>query len=283
MHAFYSIIERAGILKEGSQGDTLNFIDTHCHIIPGVDDGPTEMDTSVEMARLARDDGITTIVATPHIVEGYYDGRDRGERLRLLSGRLSEEGIALELVAGAEVPMSACLAGDSDFLKSLAINGGIYLLMETADTTFDQLAQAAYQVRLCGLYPILAHPERTHFVQKNPSRLVEIIDRGEVYCQLTAASIEGVFGKTLQKSSLALARAGLIHLVASDAHSTGRRRPRLSGAYNILRNELGMAAARAVTLENPRRVLESLELERAIERRPEVSGRGLLARFLHRR
>lgn len=263
--------------------DNVNFIDTHCHIIPGVDDGPAEMDTSVEMARIARDDGITTIVATPHIVEGYYDGSDRDERMRLLSTRLSDAGISMELAAGAEVPMSVCLAGDAAFLKSLAINGGKYLLMETADTTLDQLARAVYQVRLCGLYPILAHPERTQIAHKYPSRLAELINRGDTYCQLTAASIEGVFGKKLQKNSMAMARAGLMRLVASDAHSTGRRRPCLSGAYNIIRKELGVAAARAVTMENPRRVLDSQELQCDFLQESQVSGRGLLERFRRRR
>lgn len=261
----------------------MNFIDTHCHILPGVDDGPADIGTSVEMARLASDDGITTVVATPHIVEGYYNGGDRHERLRQLAEQLSAAGISLDLIAGAEVPMSACLAGDVDLLKPLAINGGDYLLMETADTTFDQLAQAVYKVRLCGLYPILAHPERTLFVQKNHTRLAGLVSRGEVFCQLTAASIDGTFGKTLQKTSLAMARAGLMHLVASDAHSTGRRRPRLSSAFEILRNELGEAVARTVTLDNPGRVLESQELDHCVEAGPEVSGRGLLARFLHRR
>lgn len=261
----------------------MNFIDTHCHIIPGVDDGPSDLETSLEMAQLASDDGITTIVATPHIVEGYYDGSNRSELLGRLRDRLSEASISINLVAGAEVPMSACLAGDSDILKSLAINGGKYLLMETADTTFDQLAQAVYRVRLCGLYPVLAHPERTLFVQKEPSRLAGIIDSGEVYCQLTAASIDGTFGKTLQKSSMTLIRAGLMHLVASDAHSTGLRKPYLSGAYNILRKEFGEAAARAATLENPRCVLESIELEPTIEPGTEVTGRGLMARLLRRR
>ena len=260
----------------------MNFIDTHCHIISGVDDGPADMGTSIEMARLASGDGIKTIVATPHIVEGYYDGGDREERLRLLAGKLSESGISLDLVAGAEVPMSACLGWDADRLRSLAINGGIYLLMETADTTFDQLAQAVYKVRLCGLYPILAHPERMLFVQKNHERLTELVDRGEVFCQLTAASIDGTLGKALQKSSLAMARAGLMHLVASDAHSTGRRKPRLSDAFELLRSELGENTARMVTVDNPGRVLESRELDR-VRPRADVSGRGLLARFLHRR
>ncbi|MHB8792305.1 MAG: tyrosine-protein phosphatase [Thermoleophilia bacterium] len=261
----------------------MNFIDTHCHIISGVDDGSADMDTSVEMARLASDDGITTIVATPHIVEGYYDGGDLQERLKLLAGQLSESGISLELVSGAEVPMSACLAGDVDLLKPLAINGGIYLLMETADTTYEQLAQAVYKVRLCGLYPILAHPERTLFLQKNHERLAELVARGEVFCQLTAASIDGTFGKTLQKASLTMARAGLMHVVASDAHSTGRRKPRLSKAYEILRREIGEAAARTVTIDNPRRVLDSQPLKLGVKTRHKVSGRGLLARFLHRR
>ncbi|MBI5870561.1 MAG: hypothetical protein HZB44_06345 [Actinobacteria bacterium] len=261
----------------------MNFIDTHCHIISGVDDGPADIRTSVEMAKLASEDGITTVVATPHIVEGFYDGRDRHERLQQLAGQLAAAGIPLKLVAGAEVPMSACLAGDVELLKPLAINGGIYLLMETADTTFDQLAQAVYKVRLCGLYPILAHPERTIFVQQNRSRLAGLVSRGEVFCQLTAASIDGTFGKTLQKNSLAMARAGLIHLVASDAHSTGRRKPRLSGAFELLQREFGEAAARKVTIDNPLRVLENQELERWVKTGPEVSGKGRLARFLHRR
>jgi len=262
----------------------LDFIDTHCHIIPGVDDGPKSMETSIDMARLAMEDGIKTIVATPHIVEGYYDGSGRSEQLRQLTARLSEEDISLELLAGAEVPMSTCLSGDAGLLTSLALNGGSYLLMETADTTFEQLAQAVYQIRLCGLYPILAHPERTRFVQESPSRLAEIVDHGEVFCQFTAASFDGTFGKALQKSSLSLARAGLMHLVASDAHSTGRRRPRLSAAYEFLRHEMGEPAARAVTSENPRRVLESSDLEKVvINNRQDVSGSSRLARFLHRR
>lgn len=261
----------------------MNFIDTHCHIIHGVDDGPADMDTSVEMARIAVNDGITTVIATPHIVEGYYEGGDRSERLRDLGVQLSKAGISLDLVAGAEVPMSTCLEGDAEYLKTLALNGGIYLLMETTDTTYDQLAQAVYKVRLCGLYPVLAHPERTHFVQKNPSRLLEILGRGEAFCQLTAASIDGTFGKALQKVSLAMARAGLMHLVASDAHSTGRRKPCISEAYDTLRKEFGEKVAREAVFENPLRVLENIELESTLKVGQKVSGNGLLARLRLRR
>ncbi|MCL4473381.1 MAG: hypothetical protein M1455_05490 [Actinobacteria bacterium] len=241
----------------------LKFIDTHCHIIPGVDDGAADIETSIEMGRIAAADGVTTIVATPHIVEGFYDGANREQKLQELRSGLLAAGISLDLVAGAEVPMSACLAGDEDFLRTLTIDGGNYLLMETAETTFEQVAQAAYRVRLCGLIPILAHPERTIFVQEHPLRLAEIIDRDDIFCQVTAGSIEGLFGKTIRRTSLAMAEAGMMHLVASDAHSTRRRSPRLTECYRLLVEEAGVELAQMVLVENPSRVLSGEKLERS--------------------
>ncbi len=260
----------------------LKFIDTHCHIIPGVDDGAADIETSIEMGRIAAADGITTIVATPHIIEGFYDGANRNQKLDELKDRFESAGIGIRLVAGAEVPMSACLAGEETFLRSLTIDGGDYLLMETSETTFEQVAQAAYRVRLCGLIPILAHPERTIFVQEQPTRLAEIIDRDDIFCQVTAGSIEGVFGKTVRKTSLALAESGMLHLVASDAHSTGRRSPQLSGCYRTLVEEVGEAVARMVVNENPSRLLRGGKLERSV-RKDAGARQGLFARIFRAR
>ncbi len=263
----------------------MEYIDTHCHILPGVDDGSPDLRTSIEMARIAVADGIGTIVATPHIIEGYYDGGDREERLDDLRARLSEVGISLNLIAGAEVPMSTCLAGNEELLRSLAIAGGRYLLMETADTTFDQVAQAAYRVRLAGLYPILAHPERTGFVRERPERIAEIIDR-EAYCQVTASSLEGIFGKTVRKTGMALAGSGMIHLVATDAHSTGKRSPRLSNCHEILSHAIGERATDVIMQENPARVLSGNLLKLPFEGSPRKageSGRGPLGRFFRRK
>ena len=246
-----------------------------------MDDGAPDLDTSLEMGRIAETDGIGTIVATPHIVEGYYDGSDLGKRLGDLSAKFSESGIELRLVCGAEVPMSACLNGDGSFLKPLTISGRGYLLMETADTTFEQLARAVYSVRLCGLKPILAHPERASFVQHEPARLTELIDRDDVYCQVTAGSLEGVFGKAMRKTGIALAKAGMIHLVASDGHSTGRRSPRISACYRILSQEVGETAARRIMVENPSLVLAGERLA-GLERKTTSSRHSLFARLIHR-
>lgn len=239
----------------------MKFIDTHCHILPGVDDGPADMETSLDMARIAAGDGIAAIVATPHIVEGLYNGHDREGRLERLQTALEENGIKIRLIPGAEVPMSVCLGGDERMFSRLAIGSSKFLLMETAETTYEQLAGAAHHVRLCGFFPILAHPERVGFVQKRPERLAGMISHGDIFCQLTAAGLEGAFGKNMRKISVTLVRMGLIHLVASDAHSVRKRIPALSSSYEIIHDLMGEAAARTIMLDNPERVLANVLLE----------------------
>lgn len=261
----------------------MRFIDTHCHIVPGVDDGAPTIDVSLAMARIAVTDGITAIIATPHIVEGFYDGRDLEKRLEALRIVLAEKEIDLELVAGAEVPMSVCMAGEKNILEGLTLGDSPCLLMETADTSYDQVARATYQVRLCGLLPVLAHPERTVFVQKDPGRLKQLLANGDVFCQITAASFEGLFGKTVQKTAFSMLKLGMVHLVASDAHSAGRRNPHLSTSRSLIINSVGEKNAAVIFQENPYRVLAGNELLQTPARgRDEVLKRGLLARLLGR-
>lgn len=238
----------------------MGFIDTHCHILPGVDDGSPDDSTSVEMARIAAGDDISTIVTTPHIVEGIYDGRDRQQRLHRLQGLLAEYNVSIKLISGAEVPMSICISGNDEYLKELAIGGGKYLLMETAETTSEQLAQAVYKVRLAGLCPILAHPERTALARHHPDQLAQMIQRNGAYMQVTAASIEGLFGKTVQKTWKKLACSGLVHLIATDAHSRRARAPRLSASFEAIRQLAGEEAAHIIMMENPQRVLSGDKL-----------------------
>lgn len=272
------IIYGAGLEKQRIQVDKKIFIDTHCHILPGVDDGPASVDASIDMAEMAADEGIGVIVATPHILEGRYDGSQTQARVDSLARELAAKGISVELKAGAEVPMSVCLQADTGRLKGLTLAGSRYLLMETAETTYDQLARAVHQVRLNGLYPILAHPERVGFVGEDPEKLAAMAGRGEAYCQITGASIEGLFGKRIQKTASVLLRRGLVHLVASDAHSTRTRAPRLSKSYQALCAIAGEDAAQQIMFENPGRVLSDTPLESIrIARKP-----GILSRILGR-
>jgi len=241
----------------------VQFVDIHFHIIPGVDDGPKDFEASMAMASQAAADGTAAIIATPHVVEGGYDGADREARIADLKMSLAGYGIEMKILSGAEVPLSMCLGGDREALGRLTLAGSRYLLMETAETTFEQLAKAVYQVRLSGYYPILAHPERAAFVSENPKRLAAVTASGDVFCQLTTASVEGRLGKRLRRVSQAMLEQGLGHLVASDAHSHQNRPPGLSKSYEVVERIMGVKAARIIMLENPQKVLRNEPLASA--------------------
>lgn len=259
----------------------MELIDTHCHIIPGVDDGAPDMETSVGMAEIAAADGIVTMVATPHIVEGLYNGADLSDRLKGLGTLLSDSGIVLDLVAGAEVPLSACLALEADELAELTIGRSRYLLIETFDAGIEHLRRAVLRINSCGFYAIIAHPERTGFALGEMEVLREMVVSGGVFCQLTAAAVEGLFGKTVQKTCFDMAKAGMAHLVATDAHSDRVRVPRLSGSLKILGRILGKEDSENIMLDNAESVLGDLEIKTEV--REFSGGRSPLSRFFRNR
>ena len=238
----------------------MRLIDTHCHIMYGVDDGPDEKKGSLAMAAMAAAGGIGTVVATPHIVEGLYEGESRARQLQELQLELDAAGIDVRLLAGAEVPMSYCLTVTAARLGELSINGNGFLLMETAEATFQQLRRAAYQVRLLGLYPIFAHPERTSFVQEHPRDFAGMLTAGDGFCQVTAASLEGGFGKRVLRAAEELMDGGLVHLIASDAHWAGEyssnRTPALSQCFELVKKKYGGETARLLLEENPEKVIQ---------------------------
>lgn len=252
-----------------------SFTDTHNHIIPAIDDGSPDLETSVAMARIAAADGITSIVVTPHLVEGFYEGDDIPARVESLQRELEAQGIPIRLLPGAEVPLSICLSAGAERLRRLAI-GGSYLLIESAETTLDQIAQAVYQVRLSGLTPVLAHPERTSFAEKDIASLQEIAERREAYFQMTVASLEGVFGRQVHRNCRRMLSRGIVHLIATDAHSLRKRPPLLSPSYQKLRHLVGDEAARIICIENP----AALAAGSPLTLLPPASGRrGLIARL----
>lgn len=257
-------------------------IDTHCHILPEVDDGSPDDPTSLEMCSIAASDGIGTIVATPHILEGVYEGRDLDVRVTRLQELIDEADIGVRLLRGAELPMSLCAEGDSDLLGNLRLAGSEHILMEMADSGLEQLRRAVYQVRLAGFYPVLAHPERAPFVIDDPDALLDVVATGQAGCQLTASSLDGLFGKTVRRTAESLLKAGACHLVASDAHSAGRRSPRLSAARHAVEEIAGGDAATIVCLENPQRLIAGEMLKNPFPEGIRKSGRGFWQKMRRR-
>jgi protein-tyrosine phosphatase len=236
-------------------------IDLHCHILPGIDDGARDLDDSLAMARAAADDGIEIVCATPHI------RHDHDVRIRELRGRadeLNEEirraGIPVEVVTGGELAETALEGLDPEELQAISLGGGGWILLEPAPGPLGaSLAAATSRLLQAGFGVLIAHPER-HPSADLPDRLRELSELGALI-QVTAALLaEG----PARPSMLSLADRGLVHVVASDAHSSHAGRP--------LRLSDGLAALEGVELVSPHLAWVAREAPAAIVsgERPQV-------------
>jgi protein-tyrosine phosphatase len=220
-------------------------IDTHCHLLPGIDDGARDEDETIEMCRLALEDGVHTIVATPHAFDGAYVNHP--DNVRQLSGMvnelLTERDMGITVLPGMELRIVP------ELLKLLlnglapAINDNKYLLMEFPPNQlpagFDYLVQKAVDNRY-GL--ILAHPEKNLAIQGRPDYvfgLLKRFDPWDVLVQVTAASITGLSGRRVARTARILLENNMVHVIASDAHDTVNRPPILSEAVEAAGKMLG--------------------------------------------
>jgi protein-tyrosine phosphatase len=203
-------------------------IDLHCHVLPGLDDGPSNLEFSLAMARAAVDAGIQIIVATPHVRRDYPVEPDEiEERVEELNAALEEEGVPLEVRTGAEVSLSKAAELDDDVLRRIALGGTDYLLVESPYTRVDQDIEGVLRdLRGRGFRPVLAHPERSRAFQTDTRRLTRLVSEGAL-CSVTSSSLWGLFGTSVRRFSLRLMERGLVHDVASDAHDHLHRPPDL--------------------------------------------------------
>jgi protein-tyrosine phosphatase len=203
-------------------------IDIHCHVLPGIDDGPSDLDGSLALARAAEDDGTTVLVATPHVSYGFPN--DSGvirEGVARVNDALRDAGIGVEVRTGAEVAHEMLGRLEDDEVRALTLGGGPNLLLEAPLAAVGgELEGAIEHVRSLGLGVVLAHPERCPSFHRDPDRLARLVADG-VATSVTAASYSGGFGGTVRRLTAALASRGLIHDAASDAHDHKRRPPLL--------------------------------------------------------
>jgi protein-tyrosine phosphatase len=258
-------------------------IDLHCHILPGLDDGPATLDESLELARGARAAGIEVAVATPHIREDYpFDPALISVKARELNQVLGEEGIGLNVIEGAEVAISRVRDLEDETLQSLCLGSGPYMLVETPYTYATTiLEETLFDLQVRGFRPVLAHPERGPSFQQEPDRLVRLVERG-VLCSVTAASMMGTFGGTVRRFTAELFSKGLVHNVASDAHDAVRRPIDLLAGFDMLDGMIPGLREQAgwYTVETPEVILAGRELPPQPQP-PQGRGRGI-ARFFRR-
>jgi protein-tyrosine phosphatase len=204
-------------------------IDLHCHVLPGIDDGPQTMADSLALARAVSASGVRTLLATPHVSWRYPNRAEAiaqlTEQLRRL---LAEEGSALELVAGAEVAMTQLAEIEPSELSRLCIAQTSWLLLEPPFTVVaGAIEEVVQDLQDRGHRILIAHPERCPAFHRDP-RLLGSLVRGGALTSVTAGSLVGRFGGVPRRFALKLVDEGMVHNVASDAHDLDARAPGLA-------------------------------------------------------
>jgi len=237
-------------------------VDLHHHLLPGLDDGPGELETSVAMARMAAADGITRVVATPHASHHWrFSPEAIAERMAALRGALERESIALELGSGCDFHLS--FDNIQDALanpRKYTLNGSDYLLVELPDFSLPaQLTETFYELRMAGMTPILTHPERNPTLQRDEVRLAEWLRQG-MLVQITTSSLLGEMGKQAEAMAHRLLTRRWVHFLATDAHNLTTRPPRMRAARELAARKYGEAYATLLCEQNPLAVWEGRPL-----------------------
>jgi protein-tyrosine phosphatase len=210
------------------------------------------------MARMSVSDGVSVIACTPHIMPGVYDnsGPDIRRRIQELQFELDAAGIDCRLVPGSDAHVAANLIANLRSGLALTINDSRYVLVEpphhflppNVDRLFFDLLSAGY-------VPILTHPERMSWADRNDELLCRLIASG-VWMQVTAGSVLGIFGSKAKHLTERMLRDGWVHIVASDAHDLSRRSPAMGQALPVLRDLVGVEEAENLVRIRPAAILE---------------------------
>ena len=244
------------------------FVDIHCHILPGIDDGPGDWDESLSMARMAVADGIGTIVATPHQLGSH--GQNTAQQIRSLTAelqrRLELERIDLSVLPGADVRIEPDLVAKIRTGEVLTLGDrGHSVLLELPHEVYLPLDRLVAELRTAGMIPILSHPERNAGIQMRPEVVEPLIAAG-CLMQVTAGSLYGAFGRGVKSLAERLVGHGMAHLLATDAHGTGSRSPLLKQGFDRVAELAGPAAAMELCCTNPARVLAGEQVSHAKSR-----------------
>ncbi len=238
-------------------------IELHFHCLPGIDDGPRNWDEAVSLCRAAAADGATAIVATPHVLRPPWINDEAHGRDELVS-RLNA------LLEGKPPVLAGCeyyFSSDAVELWEMGADGPLTglnrssaLLVEfPSDIDRKSVESTFHEFSILGVTPVVAHPERHPMFAEDLEWLASLISRG-ARVQITAASVAGDFGARAMSVCDRMLKRGLVHLVASDAHSLQSRPPRLSAARERIRRQWGEEVERAIFEENPAAVVKSQPL-----------------------
>lgn len=234
-------------------------IDTHCHLLPGLDDGPKSMEEAITLARDLVGDGVSRVVCTPHYSRAFPTDHDQAVALLgELRSALGEAAVDLHLHLGAEIAPALVSSAALPELRRRSICGRYLVIEMLSDSPSTLLGLAASRARDSGLTPIFAHPERCRAVQRHPTLIEEARAEGALV-QVVAPSLIGRWGRAVAVAAWSLIGAGWVDLLGSDAHGARRRRVHLAEAAELVAERLGAEPARNLVETNPARLLGAVD------------------------
>jgi len=250
--------------KIGSDGFSLRrYIDIHCHCLPAVDDGPVTTAEALALCQALVDDGVTTVIATPHQL-GRFSGCNEAAQIRETVSALNEElksnDIALTIMPGADVRVDEriCQLLKADKILTLA-DGRKYILLELPHDVFIDIEPLLIELATLGIQAIISHPERHPILLNQAGILLKWLERS-AHLQVTSGSLLGEFGLAAQRAAWHFLSSGWASVVATDSHDLEARRPCMKAAFERISSELGRTIARLVCIENPLRVLKGQDM-----------------------
>lgn len=216
-------------------------IDIHCHILPGIDDGAKHMSETIGMAKKAVEEGIHTIIATPHHKNAKYENT-KADIIQMVSeanAAIQGEGIPLKLLAGQETRIYGEYLDDYQKDELLPLAESQYVFIELPSGHVPRYTeQLLFDIQMKELVPIIVHPERNSELIERPDMLYQLVKKGAL-TQVTAGSLCGYFGKRIKSFSHQLIEANLTHFIASDAHNVKNRSFMMAEAIDLVDSKFG--------------------------------------------
>jgi protein-tyrosine phosphatase len=236
-------------------------IDLHSHLLPGIDDGASDLNVSLEMARIAVANGVTIQACTPHILPGVYN--NVGPQIRLatleLQRHLDEHGIPLRLVTGADAHVTPHMVSALHSGAILSLADTRYVLVEPPHHVAPpRLECFFFELLAAGYVPILTHPERLTWIETHYAKFVQLFRAG-VWMQITSGSLTGAFGRRPRYWAERMLNEALVQILATDAHGARRRPPDLAEGRAVAAKWLGEEEAEQMVSIRPRAILENLD------------------------
>ncbi|MCM2983535.1 tyrosine protein phosphatase [Niallia circulans] len=243
-------------------------IDIHSHILPGIDDGAQTIEDSIKMAKTAVNEGITSIIATPHHKNNQFNNLKSSilTKVNELNTVLKQENIPLTVLPGQEVRIYGEVIEDYYKEEILTLNHTKYLFIEFPSSSVPRYAERLlYELQTEGIIPIIVHPERNKELQEKPDLLYQFV-KGGALTQVTASSVAGYFGKNVKKFSEQLIEHNLTHFIASDAHNIHNRSFKVREALDMIEENFGMEYINLL-IENAEFLIEDKNVIKVIPER----------------